>query len=1090
MAATMTDKHKSLNRLSTLLTRPLSKSSSPVSSSPKSRGNSQNRTSKSREMDGAAVNSGAWPLPELSSTPESHPQDSSHSYPGMIGYLPVASPEPLMPQQFNSSQATRQRAVSTSQAQSHYQTLDPRFSGQSTMSSYSSKSATDLQRLAQTQHALNSRKSHGNLRSQPSAASHLQKKPPTTIPNAKVDPSLNYMTPATAKDPTLKKKKGGGLFGGRSKNVEKIIGPSAWVVGEEPKIPYDVALLAGGAKVSLECFLSSIYDINEYKVPELWQESGNALVYLFPPASGRGPSFRLSSEVISSSPGLTAFVHGDVYSSRATSQMSQHSRPGATFDPRTQQVQIHTPGGTSVGASPNTSHTSGSEDSREARGLVDVDSQLLHIRLPISLSDESGKNLSQVDVRNLVSVRNLFAFLVGQSLIATPEQPTVFEVFNQISKHLQEFKFSNMDGSTFGETPDSSFTSYLQELVLLDMRNNCEKTIEGLLLGERMRSAVLWNEAFVHGVGLYKDLQRVCPDKFKMLSSVAVQRLERAHMDLEKRQRRIDERLSDFDFPSIFHGIMNSRTAEERETASFEQWKSSFQATRRFLLQHLKGKLGAWPPKKVKKSAIQVPNLNRRVLKVLGDDLAVLYDLMVDRQHPSSRLVIFGKQFPAHPDPQIEALRKVLQEYDVSGSPVYPTMPFDAPLLPHLSRSHANSEASSKKKIGKSDLVTILSNSYNKDIRDSRNPVAQLWIAFEAKTTSGMTMDKITNFRLGAWLFMYCVLQSLPLLTVDAPCVQFANGVDYFLCEPPRGRLHWSKESTQKDWFRDPVTGVITQMSKDSIELSDEAIYRLSHCWKVGEIWEQELTVLPGPKRSQRQPSPPQHAHQLGQLEGVPPLQDSPMLQGYSGQSSPMIPQQHQFPPVQHQSSYPTPPQGSMYELPYHGSNPHLMASPPQLALGGESGYQYSPHQQPQSYPSPALGAIWEQPIAPTTSNPPQQQPSPPHLALPSTDQLLPPPIIPGIAMDDGYASSGGHSGSHSRNSSPYGGMGRRGNRESILMMGLERLPVPAAAPMSREERNARTASMTFEDILPGQEEAQQQQQKPRGRVPSRNGWI
>jgi len=84
-----------------------------------------------------------------------------------------------------------------------------------------------------------------------------------------------------------------------------------------------------------------------------------------------------------------------------------------------------------------------------------------------------------------------------------------------------------------------------------------------------------------------------------------------------------------------------------------------------------------------------------------------------------------------------------------------------------------------------------------------------------------------------------------------------------------------------------------------------------------------------------------------------------------------------------------------------------------------------------------------------------------------------------------------------SRTSSPYGGLGRRGNRESILLMGLERLPVPATVSptMSREERNARTASMTFEDFLP----LEQQQQGPpppmkdegkRGRVPSRSGWI
>jgi hypothetical protein len=743
------------------------------------------------------------------------------------------------------------------------------------------------------------------------------------------------------------------------------------------------------------------------------------------------------------------------------------------FDPRTQQVQIN--GAASTAVSPNTSYTDGSEDSKEARGLVDFDgSQLLHIRLPVSLSDETGKNLSQSDVRNLVSVRNLFAFLVGQSLVATPQYPTVFDVFVQISKHLHEFKFSNMDGSTYGETPDSSFAAYIQELELLDMRNNCEKTIEGLLLGEKMRSAMLWNEAFTHAVGMYDDLQKQCPEKFRFLSGVAIQRLERAHMDLEKRLSHINERLSDFEFPSVFSGIMNSRTADERNETSFEQWKSSFQAARRFFLHYLKSKHGSWPPKKTKKSPIQLPNLNRRVLQGLANDLAILYDLMVDRKHPSSRLVIFGRQFPAHPDRRIEALRKVLQEYDNSGSPVYPTMPFDAPLVPRLSHSNIDdSETGSKNKIGKNELVSILESSYNKDTRGMRNGFAQLWIAFEAKSTSGMTIDKVANFRLGAWLFMYCLLQTLPLLTVDAPGVQFTQGVEYLLCEPARGRLHWSKESTQKDWYRDPSTGLLSQMSKDAIELSYDAIYRLSHCWQKGEMWEQELTGLPRNRRpSHKQPSPPQQASQFApQLAPLDTgsLMDSPIMHPNSGHSSMTLTQQF---PISPQTSYPTPPHGPVYEFPHHGSTPHLVATPPLQSLPEQ--YDYIPQQHQQSYPSPALPSGWEQPIPPATRN------SPPQIAQ---DQLLPPPIMP--AADDAYY-QGSHSAPGSRNSSPYVGLGRRGNRESILMMGLERLPVPAAAPMSREERNARAVSMTFEDFLPPQEAPQ----KHRGRMPSRSGWI
>jgi len=671
-----------------------------------------------------------------------------------------------------------------------------------------------------------------------------------------------------------------------------------------------------------------------------------------------------------------------------------------------------------------------------------VDSKEVHLYLPIDLSNPNTPSLSELDIQKLILVRNLFAFLVGQSLIATPKYPTTFQVFVQIANLLLEYGFSNMDASTFGEVANTSFTAYADELGLTDVRESPLKAVEGLILGERMRSSKLWNEAFTHGVGRYSDIQNLALPMVSSLSPIAKQRIERAHMSLEKRLLRIHHQISNFDFPSIFSGIMNSRGAKEREVASFEQWKSGFQRTRGFLINYLKSKHKSWPPKRRRGAGASEPAMSRSVLQGLYSDLAVLYDLMVDRKHPSSRLMIFGRNFPPHMDRRIEALRKVLQEYDQSGSPTYPVMPFDAPRVPRLAPND-DDVTDDPERVSKSDLANLLKRSYNQDTHDEKHPFTQLWMTYEFRSTTGMTIDKIANFRLGSWLFIYCVIQALPMLTVDAPNVIFTEGVEYFLCEPPRGRLHWSKESQQWEWFRDPVTGVVTQLAKDTVDLSDEAMYKLSHCWTKGMIWEREMTDMPGRLRgksdAQRKATIPQRT---GQLPTPPASEHRYSGASSHGQYTVQAAPQH----MSLQSLYMS--QQDSYSQ-YGSSQPHTphQNSPQLLASDYQSGSPV-PYSQVPYHSSPEMGA------------------SPDPLGY---EHL---PVMPGIQEEIPQPRAR----SSSRNPSPhslYGGLNRRNNRESIFMGGLERLPVPAASsPITREQRAARTASMTFDEILapmPGQ---------------------
>ena len=272
---------------------------------------------------------------------------------------------------------------------------------------------------------------------------------------------------------------------GRSKSSERVErGPAAWIVGHAEKRPYDLTSLVGAQHVS-----------------ELWDEEGDCLVYLFPRTSGKGPSFRIDSSLLASSKMLSEMT---IASDLGMAQMSLQ-------DPNTPPM---TPKSSSSG---------------------------LQLFMPIALKSDSdlpvptNTGALSHDDETLVAIRNFFAFLAGQSLVATEHHPTLFSVFSKLADTLKRFEFSNFDGSTFGEIATSSFDSYVDELGLADVRASREKTLEGIILGERMKNIKLYNEAFTHAVGKHDELLKLDSPKYKLISPISANRLSRAAMDLEKR---------------------------------------------------------------------------------------------------------------------------------------------------------------------------------------------------------------------------------------------------------------------------------------------------------------------------------------------------------------------------------------------------------------------------------------------------------------------------------------------------------------------------------------------------------------------------
>lgn len=515
--------------------------------------------------------------------------------------------------------------------------------------------------------------------------------------------------------------------------------------------------------------------------------------------------------------------------------------------------------------SSSNSVTDPSEDSMDSRGLEETNSGPIHLCLPISLSADSSvtatggaPHLTDNDVDTLVAVRNLFAFLLGQSIVATARKPSIFLIFLKVSDFLNSFGFSNLDGSTYGEVAHASFTSYVDELKISDVRASREKTIEAIILGEKMRSVLLYNEAFVHGVGKWDELIDMQNPKFDMISRVTKVRMERAHLELEARTRNIKRKLIDFDFPAMFSGIMNSKTAVEAKAVRFSVWRESFMAMRRFFVGYYKHKYGAWPPKaSSKKNTLEISGLNRVVLKALYQDLSDLYDLLVNRTSLTSRttdMVLEDDDSEDAEGPMHRALRKVLNEYDRSTPPVQPPMPFDIPIIPSITLT-GDPKTDTKnrgKKMKKEQLYQVLREAYNTPEKDANgqeiptNPFIAAFIEFEYSQASHTTIGHIADLRQGQWLFLYAVLQSLPMLIIDAPALQWTHGVEYFLCMPPRSGVPWChRGETDRTYYA--VAGsnsAVVSLPSDVIEFGVEGIYRRSHCWTMAEKWAAHSSLM------------------------------------------------------------------------------------------------------------------------------------------------------------------------------------------------------------------------------------------------------
>lgn len=473
---------------------------------------------------------------------------------------------------------------------------------------------------------------------------------------------------------------------------------------------------------------------------------------------------------------------------------------------------------------------------------------------------DPNAQLSGHDREVVVAMRNVFAFLAGQPLVATSKHPTIFSIFLEIADILRLYDFTNIDGSTLGEEAVVAFGHYVADFKLADVRSSREKTIEAMVLGERMKYWPLYNEGFVHAIGKYESLVALRSPKYHYITDVARKRMERAHLELYNRLRGVRARLEDFDFASMWAGIAQSKTSSDSKGIRFKAWRSAFNDTRSHILSLYKERYGSWPPRaRSKKNNFEESGLNRLLLRELYTDFSDLYDALVDRTSMTTRHIeIPSSEGPedADQEPTARALRRVLSEYDRSTPPVLPPIPFDIPRLPSLLTSRGVKDPKIQKRetsrrLQSSEINLALLNSYNREHGQDpikATPFIDAFMAFERHCARGKTIEEIIDLRVGQWIFMYAVLQALPLVVVDAPDLKFTHGVEYFLCQVPKGNLPWVQDSQQQkqSWYGISGGSGMVSLPADVVEHGVDGIYHRSHCWTLAEKWAGPAALLDG----------------------------------------------------------------------------------------------------------------------------------------------------------------------------------------------------------------------------------------------------
>jgi hypothetical protein len=398
-----------------------------------------------------------------------------------------------------------------------------------------------------------------------------------------------------------------------------------------------------------------------------------------------------------------------------------------------------------------------------------------------------------------VAIRNFLAILHGKPIVGVDLYVMLSTLHSQIQV-MYDLDLGDRPTTPPNERSVQMITNYMAQHGIDNVRNDTRHALALLAWAEqdnvRWRQGYL--ECFTHLAGAITPQIEESSD-FRRLSIVTRRNLGIAAKTLQLRVMEAEEKLASFDFADLWKD-----TSKLTNNPVYQ----SYQSFRQFLINHYGRIYGSWPPPS------QDTWLNRKTVLAMQNDFGSLYDYLVDRDvcwNPREERASRKWEMQHRKTDEFEAdlpelgITDMLVMYDAKAG--YAHIPHPYPLLPReVSKSGKEKE--------KRNFFSSLKKDKTKDVTKDAKAHLQLSIVFSDATNiekldvnfNGSTLiDRFEQFelttdlkavtpreaRLGRWVLLYGILQTLSTLSVDVQGLKHTEGVRYFLCTDLKRCPEW-----------------------------------------------------------------------------------------------------------------------------------------------------------------------------------------------------------------------------------------------------------------------------------------------------------
>lgn len=426
-----------------------------------------------------------------------------------------------------------------------------------------------------------------------------------------------------------------------------------------------------------------------------------------------------------------------------------------------------------------------------------------------------------------LAIRNVLAMLHGKPVVGNNFVDLLINVQDVLNIFSSSPTMKVCD-------PIKRIFDYLVTIRFDDVRDDPEAAFNIMAWSEL--PSVQWREgyqeAFVHAAGMLTP-QMFATQAFKKLSQMTKTNLQNASTTLNLVVKEAEERLKSFGFSVMLtvNGKMTHSSA-----------KKAFDAFSEFLVIFYEAEYGSWPPNHGNTQGHPSTGswLTRNVVRRLQEDFGVLYDYLVDTDLYWDRLrAVYRREFEIvsrtqSRDSNFQAdlgklpVTDILVAFDdrhkLAHIPnPYPLLPVNEKPIKAKATTFGFFSSFRKTSTALEDERSKLavSMAYN-DATNSKMPINShkgkprsqsmpsiapadqqdnvLLSAFQDHERDTILSDcTLQEARLGRWILLYGILQTLSQLSVDVASLKHTEGVKYFLCASLANCPPWRSSFESKE---------------------------------------------------------------------------------------------------------------------------------------------------------------------------------------------------------------------------------------------------------------------------------------------------